>query len=146
MGAVQWGNVSEWISGGATSIAVSVALATAIRTERSGKEQLLSTVFAWTIQADDGAWALVVSNNTNYPLYSWRAELLYGDASDAVDQSESGILPPGRYEFPWVPSGDPPDGEADVKIRLTFRDALGRTNVREPGGRLRVRRLKRRAG
>jgi hypothetical protein len=139
--AIQWGNVSGWVAGVATSIAVIVALATTIRGERSLRNSEMSAIFAWPLKHHGTLnWTLVLANNTHYPISSWRVVLAWDGAQDAVGSDELGIVLPGQFEYPWIPLTPEPKSETEVKVRLEFIDALGRRNVRLPGGGLEVKR------
>lgn len=150
--AVEWGAISDWVSGIATAIAVVVALVFSLRAERDQRNAHLAAVHAWfegDAPSDEGSvsGSLIVVNSTDYPIYVWRAVVGWsgptGESSQLTATSAAlGLLPPGRHDYPLTTSeggasGELPANDAQVKVTMTFTDASGRVLQRAPGGKLR---------
>jgi len=134
MAVVQWGSVSEWVSGIATSLALILALFLAVRQEIRENDGRLNAVYAWPEMHDgpDNAstWRIVVENGTTYPIYEWSIEISWVSPTDGKQivetfgHEEGGIVIPGRNTFPdWEPSGSIPPSDSQVKVEVSFRNA-----------------------
>jgi hypothetical protein len=146
---MNWGSVSDWVSGIATAVAVVVALIFSLRAERHEREQKLGAVYAWfTIQRDANAESgiLWLHNATEVPIYEWRVRVEYLHNDEEVEVStgseDLGILPPGRFSFPLHGTHSLPSNDSAVRVKLRFRDANGRGLSRTPTGALQVARLR----
>jgi hypothetical protein len=146
--AVNWGPVSEWVSGVATLLAVGVALVFPLRLEREQRNAKYAAVFAWfeVTRSEDGdpIGTLWVTNNTDFPIYEWTVTALWPSVG-ARDRStvttghtDHGLLPPGRHDFVFSggPDFDLPTNDAEVKVDISFRDASGRQRRRFATGLL----------
>ena len=138
--AVEWGPLSDWFAGIATSLAVAVALVFSLRAERMQRESELAAVYAWfelSIDEDaHGSGVLWVINNTATPIYEWLVTVGWvSRAGDAValetGHAALGLLPPGRHDFVLHETDHQlPDNDATVSVDLRFRDASGRERRR----------------
>ena len=148
LATVQWGAVSDWVSGVATATAVIVALVFSLRLERQQRAAELAAVHAWfeLRPAADGqrGGVLWLVNDTSYPIYDWSVAVSWrAQGSEPVEieigRGDHGLIPPGRRaEFTLRDSPDTPlpANDADVAVELRFRDATGRERCRMPGGKL----------
>ncbi|QXJ21254.1 hypothetical protein AGRA3207_002091 [Actinomadura graeca] len=141
---IEWGAVSGWFSGAATTVAVIVALTFSLRSERMQRNTQYASVHAW-VELTPGpgrTGTLWLTNHTEYPIYEWAITVSWTDEKGAEAQAETGsaehgLLPPGRHSFTFdgahlvLPSND-----ALVRVRLEFRDAQGRRLRRLPSGKL----------
>lgn len=143
---LNWGSVSDWVSGVATVVAVITALVFSLRTEREQRDNKLAAVYAWfeIIQTSAGTKGkLWVTNNTDYPIYKWEVTVAWpaGDGAEtrvSTGDSDYGLLPPGKYDF-GLSGADGrtlPDNDANARVELTFRDAQDRTLRRLATGKL----------
>lgn len=142
---VQWGTVSDWISGVATAIAVIIALIFSLRAERQEQADKLAAVHAWLAVDQEGgveAGNLWLVNSTDSPIYEWQVDLSWPTDTDAggvqmsIGSDSYGLLPPGRYPFPVREHVVLPANDAHVSVELRFRDAAGKRRRRLPSGRL----------
>ena len=145
---IEWGAVSDWVSGIATSIAVIISLVFSLRTERHTRDAKYAAIFSWfeMLQGkDDLVCTLWVANGTLFPVYEWRVRLQWGvpgietPISVEVGSQNLGLLPPdAKHDFivTLLPDTPPPVNDSQVKVDLHFRDALGRNFHRRPSGRL----------
>lgn len=143
---LDWGSVSDWLSGVATVIAVVVALVFSLRAERDQRDSKLAAVYAWfaipqTESAQGGN--LWVKNDTASPLYEWSVTVTWpmskGDtATVSTGHGDHGLLPPGTHYFPLTgtEARPLPANDADVQVEITFKDAQGRTLRRLATGKL----------
>lgn len=148
-GVTQWGSVSEWVSGIATTIAVIVALVFSMRSERDQREATLASVYAWVeirrAQTEGGGrvGVLSVANDTHYPIYKWTIRIEW-DApggqveSHSLDESVHGLLLPGTRTLEIDEGGGVllPSHDAAFSVDLRFCDANGQMRHRMPTGKL----------
>jgi len=141
---IQWGSVSDWVSGVATVVAVIVALTFSLRSEREQRNAKLAAVYAWAEIAQDAdrTGTLWLTNNTECPIYEWNIAVSWTDDDGeqrraSTGHSEYGLLPPGRHSFDFN-SVDValPRNDATVRVQLDFRDAQGRPFRRLSSGKL----------
>ncbi|WP_067464021.1 hypothetical protein [Actinomadura macra] len=141
---IEWGAVSGWVSGLATTVAVIIALTFSLRSERAQRNVQFASVHAWMelTQGTERTGILWLTNNTEFPIYEWHIKVSWIDERGAEAQAETGstehgLLPPGRHSFAFdgarlaLPSND-----AMVRVQLEFRDAQGRRLRRLPSGKL----------
>jgi len=131
-----YGPLSEWFSGLATATAVATALYFSYRGERRSEDARLRAVYAWCErQISPGRapnWVIVINNGTQFPIDEWRVILTWtppGGAttiSESIDHEFEGVVPPGKHLYPWVPSAQLPESDAQVKVDITFKDGSGR--------------------
>lgn len=141
---IEWGAVSDWVSGAATAVAVVVALTFSLRSERAQRNVLLASVHAWAevAQGTERTGTLWLTNNTEYPIYEWRVEASWTDEDGTRRQVETGseeygLLPPGRHNFAFADASLAlPSNDALVGVQLEFRDARGRRLRRLSSGKL----------
>lgn len=141
---IQWGTVSDWVSGVATVVAVIVALTFSLRSEREQRNARLASVYAWVevSQGIDRSGTLWLTNNAEYPIYDWHATVSWADGQGAAKQAgtgsaEYGLLPPGRHSFTFADArSELPRNDAAVSVQLEFRDAQGRRLRRLSTGKL----------
>lgn len=141
---MEWGTVSEWVSGIATSVAVAVALVFSLRQDREQRERKLASVYAW-LELEPGASAILkLINNTDFPIYEWEAIVAWPRAGlgefaiEPMSSSDWGLLVPGTHEVEFNnTSGYPlPKNDAEIDVELRFRDASGRARRRLSTGQL----------
>jgi hypothetical protein len=131
---VQLGPLSEWVSSVISGAAVITALVFSKKSDRRAEDQRLHSVFSWCERVSEtnssSQWILVVSNQTQYPIVEWSAAIKWispdtgAKVVETVD-SEAGVIPPGRSEFPWKPSKPVGASDAAVSVDLGFRDGNG---------------------
>ncbi len=145
-GQIEFGPLSNWVSGTVTLMAFIAAFVYSRRGEKQQRDERLAAVFAWfeiSASADERRGTLWVANQTDYPVYNWRVRVEWpsGDspAVHTLGHLDVGILPP-RQQHHFVLRGDDstplPANDADVSVDLRFVDANGRPLRRVPGGRL----------
>ena len=138
---IQWGPVSDWVSGLATLLAVAIALTFSLRSDQRDRENALAAVYSWLTISAAGAAVLWLRNATAAPIYQWSVTLTWTDVNGTSLESktgsgEYGILPPGDYDFPIEDDRTLPVNDAHVGVHLRFRDAAGRALHRTPTGAL----------
>lgn len=135
-GVAFWGPVSEWVAGIGTLAAVSVALWTSLDTERKRLKDKYASVFAWFERAPGATFGtLYIKNNTEYPVYRWDVTVTWSDPisgekiTENLGSKDLGLLPPSKdpHQFDIHEKNRTlPDNDADVRVDMTFQDALGR--------------------
>lgn len=140
--SIQWGAVSDWISGISTLVAVVVALLFSLRAEHAERNARLAAVFAW-YEAGLPSGHLCTTNSTEAPIYDWRATVTWTDPQTGATRTLStgsadfGLLPPGKLEFQLRIGPEAiPGNDAAVAVRLDFADAMGRRFTRSATGAL----------
>lgn len=141
-GTLGIGDLSDWVSGIATAIAVIITLFYSQRQARREDEERLHAVYAWA-QHDrkTNEWAIEVRNDTHYPIYDWGIKVVAPDGTDLLAHlsplnSSVAILTPGPQDFPWKPPAGFDASESHVQVSITFRDARGIQRTRNHTGRL----------
>ena len=136
-GVAFWGPVSEWVAGIATLAAVAVALWTSLDTERKRLKDKYASVFAWFERAPGATFGtLYIKNSTEYPVYKWDVTVTWIDPItgetivENLGSKDLGLLPPSKdpHQFDIHEKNDKrlPDNDANVRVDMTFQDALGR--------------------
>ncbi|MBQ9917193.1 MAG: hypothetical protein IJO71_08335 [Microbacterium sp.] len=141
-GTLGLGNLSDWVSGIATAIAVIITLFYSQRQARREDEERLHAVYAWAQhhrKVDE--WGIEVRNDTHYPIYDWSINVVAPDGTDLLAHlspldSSVAILTPGPQNFAWKPPEGFDASESHVQVSITFRDALGIQRTRNHTGRL----------
>lgn len=145
MWAVQWGDVSSWVSGVGSLLAVIIALSFAVLQRRELETERLRSIYAWVeCHAQDG-WYLVVNNLTQFPVYEWSVSLQWTApgglvSSDSVSASEVGLMLPGLNRYAWSSHPGAPAVDSGVAATITFVDASGDRFERSSAGALKRRR------
>jgi len=141
-GTLGLGDLSDWVSGIATAIAVIITLFYSQRQARREDEERLHAVYAWA-QHDrrTNEWAIVVRNDTHYPIYDWGISVVAPDGTDLLAHlspldSSVAILTRGPQDFPWKAPAGFDASESHVQVSITFRDARGVKRTRNHTGRL----------
>ena len=132
---------ADWVSGIGSLLAVAVALWFSAQETRERRRERLASVTMWAENSGDpSGWKLVAVNDTAQPIFSWSCLLDYeapeGHIAEVLRHIDVGILPPGRFEFPWQPTAALLQ-ESNVIPTLAFRDASGGVWMRSPMGALR---------
>lgn len=142
--AIDYGPLSDWFAGAGTFAAVATALVFSVRGDRRSEDARLRAVYAWCEKqagpSGPDEWRILVNNQTQFPINEWHVLLTWTSpsnnevAKESIDHGESGVLPPGRHSFPWIPSSAPPANDALVSVTLSFTDGSGRrvTRTRDP--------------
>lgn len=125
------GDLSGWVQGIGTVLAVSVALYYSQQQRREATDERLRAVFAWAERNPDGTWQLSMNNRTPYPLSRWRVVLSWTEPdrtlkTDHVDSEELGLLLPGMNQYSWSAAPESLRVDSQVTTVLEFVDAAGR--------------------
>src|SRR6266545_354969 len=130
LGELQWGTVSDWVSGIGTAFAVIVTLVFSLRSERQQAETHLAAVYAWFLVSRTGAapvGELWLHNATEMPIYQWSVEVSWVPSPDnhvpVVAQTGSvihGLLPPGKFPFALAGIEQLPHNDSLVQVDLRF--------------------------
>ena len=148
LSTVEWGSVSEWVSGIATVVAVTSALVFSLRSEHEQRDSRLAAVYSWfeITRAENNlsVGTLWLTNNTDSPIYEWTV-LVSWPRTETPDQQtaatgsrDHGLLPPGKhpFEFSAPPEAPLPANDSVVHVELSFVDAQGRQRRRTSSGKL----------
>lgn len=139
------GNLSDWVSGIATTVAVIITLFYSQRQAHRDDEARLHALYAWAEDTDgteSPRWTIQVRNDTQYPIYDWSVLVATEDGHDLLEKkpplnnTEGGVLTPGPTYFTWLPPGDFSGGESDVHVTVRFRDSRGVAMTRSHTGQL----------
>jgi len=139
---IEWGAVSDWVSGIGSLLAVVVALVLPLRANRDQERARLASIFAWAETSSPVQGSLWLINNTDSPIYDWKATITWSDRDGAVAElstssADHGLLPPGRHNFEFTGGAHVlPANDAQLSVRLSFTDAAGRRLVRRSTGEL----------
>ena len=141
-GSVPWGDVSGWVSGIGSLLAVVVALSFAVIQYRESRAERLRAIYAWVENHGSNEWSLVVNNLTQHPIYQWSVRLEWPTRQgqptfDSVGAVQVGLMPPGLNRYAWSPAGSVPEVDSGVTVSIQFVDASGRKYERVPRGGLR---------
>ena len=144
MFAIVYGPLSDWFAGAGTFAAVATALVFSVRGDRRSEDARLRAVYAWCERQQapgrPAEWLIFVNNQTQFPITEWQVLLSWTSPSgnevvrESIDHGTSGVVPPGRHTFPWIPSSEPPANDAQVSVTLSFTDGSGQrvTRTRDP--------------